>query len=45
MKIIQNLKPDIFQDKLEPFKGIDHQQTILRLLHKCITPMYSSLFK
>ena len=25
-------------------KGIDHQQTILRLFHKCITSMSSSLF-
>ena len=25
-------------------KGIDHQWNILRLLHTCLTPMYSSLF-
>ena len=24
------------------FKGLEHQQTILRLLHKCITPIVSS---
>ena len=26
------------------FEGIDHHQTILRLLYKCITPLYSSYF-
>ena len=27
------------------FKGIHHQQTILRLFHTCITPMYNYIFR